>query len=48
MTPNDFTIADEPARKPRRAPLLTGRAAQDQSIAAILDNGLRLAMSVRI
>src|SRR5579863_6196229 len=44
---HDFALPDEPRSKLRGPAALTGRAPQDESVAAILDNGLRRASSVR-
>src|SRR5207253_3699431 len=43
---HDFALTDEARGKLRRAPMLTPRAAQDERIAAILDEGLRLAAPI--
>src|SRR2546429_9992640 len=43
---HDFALTDEARGKLRRAPMLAPRAAQNERVAAVLDNGLRLAAPI--
>ena len=42
-----LAVADQLRGEPRRAAAFAGRAPQDQRIAAIFDDGMRLALAVR-
>src|SRR5438876_5832421 len=43
---HDFALTDEARGKLRRAPMLTPRAPQNERVAAVLDDGLRLAAPI--